>query len=62
MNHKKCDPVREETVHEKHGDGYFKIMLYLYCEHGEVVSGGFVDHYVENNIAGAYREHWGKHG
>lgn len=62
MNHKKCDPVREETVHENQGGGYFKIFLYLYCEHGEETASRFVDHYVENNIAGAYKEHWGKHG
>lgn len=62
MNHKKCSPVRGEDVHENQGHGYFKIVHYSYCEHGEVVEEWFVDHYLEGNIAGAYKEHWGKHG
>lgn len=61
MNHNNCPSVRDGDVHEPQGNGYFRIMHYWYCEHGEIVANQFVDNYLVGNIAGAYREHWGKH-
>ena len=62
MNHKLCKATTGERVITKQDNSVFNVYNYAYCEHDELVWTEYLDSYIEGNIAGAYKEEWGKHG